>query len=473
MRSLLLGNGINIQFGGKAYSNYFIMERIRFKAKMDRYVELFNNTLDGSTIVAILDEFPLIANDIRNGEYDKYVIEEDTKEALEGFKQRYPENIKASYEIMLEDWFFLLHMFFLKNADLTNNKNLATQGFEHLILDGIYNEGKIQNLYLKIPKQAKKFFDDFDNIFTLNYDDNMEKLTGKNVYHLHGEFNTLANSENPNSVQGYLRTLSGEIVTVKGMENSFCNALLNYSGMLKYKTAQAFHNLITTTDDWIDRYDTDSALRKSINDLKDINPLLYQMFMTKKEHPELNMAPEYYFDRFSNISDELCIIGMSPNNDDHIFKLITNNKRITKVIFCYFSEKEKEYVEINYPKDLFDCKNVNDLWRSLDCITPRYHCKYSLPSDIDKYIKIFNALSGSVVTKKQIMDEIEQIPRFEMERLYKILETDRDLQRLDNKPKTEHEFNVKKARISYIALQEGIYPSTLYLIYTMCKANRM
>ena len=153
MRSLLLGNGINIQFGGKAYSNYFIMERIRFKAKMDRYVELFNNTLDGSTIVAILDEFPLIANDIRNGEYDKYVIEEDTKEALEGFKQRYPENIKASYEIMLEDWFFLLHMFFLKNADLTNNKNLATQGFEHLILDGIYNEGKIQNLYLKIPKK--------------------------------------------------------------------------------------------------------------------------------------------------------------------------------------------------------------------------------------------------------------------------------------------------------------------------------
>lgn len=28
MKSLLLGNGVNIQFGGKAYSNYFIMQRI-------------------------------------------------------------------------------------------------------------------------------------------------------------------------------------------------------------------------------------------------------------------------------------------------------------------------------------------------------------------------------------------------------------------------------------------------------------
>lgn len=30
MKSVLLGNGINIQFGGKAYSNDFIMKRIIF-----------------------------------------------------------------------------------------------------------------------------------------------------------------------------------------------------------------------------------------------------------------------------------------------------------------------------------------------------------------------------------------------------------------------------------------------------------
>ena len=45
LRSVLLGNGINIQFGGKAYSNYYIMERIRYRAKLDSYNKLFDNTL--------------------------------------------------------------------------------------------------------------------------------------------------------------------------------------------------------------------------------------------------------------------------------------------------------------------------------------------------------------------------------------------------------------------------------------------
>ena len=51
---------------------------------------------------------------------------------------------------MLEDWFLLIHMFFLKNDDLVKNKTSAIQGFERLILDANYNGGKIQELYLKI-----------------------------------------------------------------------------------------------------------------------------------------------------------------------------------------------------------------------------------------------------------------------------------------------------------------------------------
>lgn len=42
MKSVLLGNGINIQFGGKAYSNNFIMQRIIFNAKANKYDPLFN-----------------------------------------------------------------------------------------------------------------------------------------------------------------------------------------------------------------------------------------------------------------------------------------------------------------------------------------------------------------------------------------------------------------------------------------------
>ena len=49
-KSVLLGNGINIQFGGKAYSNRFILSRIVFNAQCDKYDNLFEGTLSGKEI---------------------------------------------------------------------------------------------------------------------------------------------------------------------------------------------------------------------------------------------------------------------------------------------------------------------------------------------------------------------------------------------------------------------------------------
>lgn len=54
------------------------------------------------------------------------------------------------------------------------------------------------------------------------------------------------------------------------------------------------------------------------------------------EHPELKVAPEYYFDNFRNIEDELVIIGLSPNNDNHILECIKKNEKLAHVCFyCY------------------------------------------------------------------------------------------------------------------------------------------
>lgn len=468
MKSVLLGNGINIQFGGKAYSNYFIMERIRYRAKLDSYLQLFGNVLTSSEIIGILDGFVDIANELRNGGYDQYMNgNTDIEEAILDFKRRYTTKVKASYEIMLEDWFLLLQMFFLKNNDLTDGKSAAIQGFERLILDAIYNGGKIQELYKQIPRKIKRFFAGYDNIFTLNYDNNIEMLTKKTVYHLHGDFNVLANSENPNNVQGYIRSQDNNLAIVKGMEHCFCNALLNYSGMLKYKTANDYHKLIVAADSYNSLYDYDPVFRIKLSDLSKNKPLEYKMIKTKIEHPELNIATEYYFDKFASISDELHIIGMSPNNDAHIFNLIHNNKALRKVVFYYFSENEKNYIEEHFPKELFSCESVEDLWKSLDCIKPKYNLKYSMPSNIDKFISCFNALSGSIATKENILNEIAQIPQFEMERLCKLVKEDMQIRNPEHKPTNEDEFRKSTASISYIALQEGILPSTLYLICVM------
>lgn len=144
-------------------------------------------------------------------------------------------------------------MFFLKNNDLTDNKSAAIQGFERLILDAIYN------------------------------------------------FSVLANSENTNNVQGYIRSQENNLAIIKGMEHCFCNALLNYSGLLKYKTAKDSHNLIIAAENFNSQYESDPAFRMQLSDLSKKSPFEYQMIMTKIEHPELNMATEYYFDKFEAI----------------------------------------------------------------------------------------------------------------------------------------------------------------------------
>ncbi|MFR5152235.1 MAG: hypothetical protein ACLTER_24355 [Ruminococcus sp.] len=55
-----------------------------------------------------------------------------------------------------------------------------------------------------MKKPVKRYFKSFDSIFALNYDDNIEKLTNKTVYHLHGDYSVLADSENPETIQRIL-----------------------------------------------------------------------------------------------------------------------------------------------------------------------------------------------------------------------------------------------------------------------------
>lgn len=115
----------------------------------------------------------------------------------------------------------------------------------------------------------------------------------------------------------------GESVVIPSFEHSFCNALLSYSGDLKYKEAKLMH-----------RANIQSENVPLLEVLKIPQKELQDILLIHKLHPELKMALEYYFDRFENIAGELCIVGMSPNNDQHIINMIRNNPNITDVICC-------------------------------------------------------------------------------------------------------------------------------------------
>lgn len=467
MKNILLGNGINIQFGGLAYNSDFIMKRIKYSARLDRYESLFGDKITGDEIERMLNSFVTIANDIIAKKYDDITEDTDTIDAIKDFQIRYTEKINFAHEIMLEDWFLVAHLFFLENTDLEGDRKGIIQGFEHLLLDAIFNDGKIQELHTKMNRRVKRFFKGFDNIFTLNYDNNIEMLTSKPVYHLHGDFSVLANSENSENVLGYIRTMAGETVWFQEMKQCYCNALLNYSGKLKYKVAEASHNLIMDAEHYSERYETDKSFRDALEKLKKSNPLQAKMIMTKIEHPELKMATEYYFDVFKKIQGELHIVGMSPNNDAHIFELILSNPRITKVVFYYFNEKERNYIEDNYPKDLFDCQSVQDLWKSLKCSTNKYNCNYNIPDASRDIIAALNLLSDDEVSFDEIKEKINQVPQFEIERLCKAVKEDMNQRNPLHGSTDKKGFVQQNASICHVALKEGILPSVLYLICIM------
>ena len=239
MKSVLLGNGIDIQFGGKAYSNRFIMSRIIYGAQTGKYDPLFDGTISGDEIAGVFKGFLPVANGVLTGKYDA-ISDESVLTAIQDFKSRFAgtEEFKKYYEIPLEDWFMLMQVFYYDHPDIADQKGSAQQAVARIILDAIYNDGKIQLLYKSMGKKVRRFFCGFDNIFTLNYDNNIEKLCKRQVYHLHGDFSVPMDCENPEMAQGYCRRASGECVTVPHYEHCFCNALLDYSGYLKYNRAK-------------------------------------------------------------------------------------------------------------------------------------------------------------------------------------------------------------------------------------------
>ena len=78
-KSILLGNGFDVQLGGDDYLNRWIMTRLIIKARMGKYDCLFRDsnakvdTIKGDEIVCLLEHMITIAQDAINGRYDKPV----------------------------------------------------------------------------------------------------------------------------------------------------------------------------------------------------------------------------------------------------------------------------------------------------------------------------------------------------------------------------------------------------------------
>lgn len=462
IKSVLLGNGINIQFGGRAYSNRFIMSRIVFNARCGKYDTLFKDPVSGKEIEDIFRGLLPTANDVLAGKYDNLgIVDNEIIKAIVEFKNQNSNRSRFEhyYDIPLEDWFLLLRLFFLSNIDLIDKWDASKQGFEWMILDAIYNDGKIQDIYLKknkMNKSVRRFFKSFDSIFTLNYDNNIEKLTKKTVYHLHGDYSVLSDSLNPETVLGFLCAQNEHTFMIPEYRHCFCNALLNFSGNAKLIEAQKKLNFIKELQELKKLWETDTNEFQARLGAEKAE--IATSINTYIAHPDLDIATDYHFSELENLSGELHIIGLSPKNDSHIFACIDRSS-VDKVIF-YYNSKEPKELPLNKP---YICESIQSKWKSLNVKTPKYNCSsrsYLNSSNTESALELTNILSFDPITRTELKEGLKATPDFIAAPL---CQEAIKLMKLQEKP-TEETLEKHFMEVSRIALREGILPPVFYLL---------
>ena len=193
MKSLIVGNGLNIEFGGLGVcGNKAILDRVHNNIQAGRYTDILKETPE--TLMKLFDGYRSIINQVIKGTWN--ISENDGYLFLLMEMERVRDYYKANpafNEIGLEDY-FLGHELSSHIQDFSGNKEQERQLMQMIILDAIYNEGKINELYKVFPDKLKKFLINYDAIFTLNYDTNLDSYLEGSVpiYHIHGSFDDIS-----------------------------------------------------------------------------------------------------------------------------------------------------------------------------------------------------------------------------------------------------------------------------------------
>lgn len=365
MNSIIIGNGINIEYGGQKFSNINIILRAIHNVETNNF----------STIAYtkdILDWFKLLyqnVSEILNGSYDQLTVFEKEKKELFDFKNRYKNKDKI-YEIGFEDYFFF-HTLFCRKNKIGNPEQFDFRGLlKRFFLDSIYCNSEINELFKHYPKSFLSFFSEFDKIFTTNYDRNIELFTVRDVGYLHGAFHLLDDVYNPDSFRNKLSDRPiDNMPNLKGIEYLFSNAISDSSGDLKDFSGTLANKSNSVIDKFTIEYQTNSDVKKQIDGWKDSNNSieknLYETIVLKLKNSKLRYSEDIAIDKLNAISGKITLLGLSPYNDNHLFERINNNNEVTEIFFYYFNYNETKTISIFLNNKKIHFNNVNDFWKKL------------------------------------------------------------------------------------------------------------
>ncbi len=371
MRNILIGNGINIEFGGGEFSNCGIINRLMRNIQIKDYSIQFGSVISSRELGGIVDGLRDVLLSVIIGKFDDCCQNFDEKFTLNRIKSQYNAKTELS-DIGMEDYFFLLKVFHNKFNDTDQFAKATFDGMCILLMDAIFDDGGIQKIHETIELNKKsninRFLSDFDNIFTVNYDCNVEKLSGISVNYLHGDFNTLLDQYNPNTLIGRIYQERGEInpVTISN-KHMYCNGIMGFTGSLKEKVMKIFEDGQEGINKMIEKIDAGllpeegERLEKMRTSSDEREQFAYYLIQTRKGNPSLGMH-QYPRKKFMKISDEISIVGLSPNNDEHIWKMINQNPSLQQLVYYYKSEYDKNTIKRMVTNIRVVTKPVNELW---------------------------------------------------------------------------------------------------------------
>ncbi len=363
MRNVLIGNGVIIQHGGTEYFNANIIQRALDNIRAGNFPSHLYPKECADFVFALAREHAAVLN----GDYDKYVFTTYDRASLNDFKLRYDSTYKYSAtEILFEDYFLIFELIHNK-LGINNSERFNSRGvLRRMFLDSVFNQGKIEFVHRQFSIGFIKWLKNHDHIFTTNYDSNLDIATGLTVSHLHGSFNTLSEAYDSNSFRNQLEDdlLDGEEVD-PDYPHLYSTCLVSYVGDLKSFSMTQSSLANSGMEKFVMGYKNDPDLRKQIDNWDESNVLvkrLKEAIPLKAERPELGHSEQYPHEMLKKISGTLEIVGLSPNNDGHLFKQILENNKISQIVFNYFGDQEAADAERLFSSKVLLTCDVRDFW---------------------------------------------------------------------------------------------------------------
>lgn len=368
MRNLLVGNGINIEFGGYENKNEAIIVRgIKSLEKEDfpKHI-ILENTEDLVKLIGYLFmEFKYMLND----DYNQFTVSNEEQRCLDGMRERYKnrKNLILS-DIGFEDYYLVYDLFCNKNNIVNPEKFYIREAIKTFFIYSIFNNGKVNEIYKKYPVKLKEFFKLFNNIFTTNYDENLGKFTGENIYYLHGSFNIIDYKYKEDSFRNMLSNKATDDFNIdSNYYYLYSNVLTTYSGYYKSFSMNQTHQANEAIKKMAKGYENNAVIKKDVDSWKFVdNSILTNMYdaiTLKANNEKLKFEEQYPVNEFESINGQLEIVGLSPNNDTHIFDNINNNSNLDEVTYYYYDESECEVVEQLLNNCTVQFLAVKNLWK--------------------------------------------------------------------------------------------------------------